>query len=250
MYHSSDLPANRMTTLLNKIERRLGLLTLNLPDSIGKNTWHTIIEEDTLPTFSRFFPYKITVLIDHTCEKDGFYFIDKDVPEGSIILGASDVDWQAYRTNNGYDRYNFLSTYGADEIALTQVTADYMSLFNLGIYIEFVPPNKVRLTSVNGSAVTRFRSFPLRVFVQHPSNLMTISPTMMEIFEELAQADVATFLYHQMKYFDDTDTTFLTLSLRLDALQEWSNKRADIVQRLDEAHTSSANEGQILIMTV
>ena len=112
---------NQMTLLLNKIERRLGLLVLNLPESISKDTWHTIIEEDTIPTFSRYFPYKITTIIDNTCEKDGFFFIDKDVPEGCKILGVKDIDWQAYRVDPRFDQlllrtYNDVSEHGVNYV--------------------------------------------------------------------------------------------------------------------------------------
>lgn len=249
---------NQMTLLLNKIQRRLGLITLELPDEIGKDSWHTIIEEDTIPTFSRYFPYKITTIIDNTCEKDGFFFIDKDVPEGCKILGVKDIDWQAYRVDPRFDRYginfstyDFISRdYGIDDVAFSQMSADYLSLFNLGIYIEFEYPNKIRLVSVNGSSVSRYRPFPLQIFIEHPSNLMTISPTMMESFEQLAQADVATFLYQQLKYYDNQDTVYMQLDLKLETLQEWANKRDDIVRQLDEAHTTTANEAGSLIMTV
>ena len=40
--------ANRMTKVLNKIERRLGLSMLPLPDKLSKDKWAEIIEEDTL----------------------------------------------------------------------------------------------------------------------------------------------------------------------------------------------------------
>lgn len=249
---------NQMTLLLNKIERRLGMSVINLPESISKDTWHTIIEEDTIPTFSRYFPYKITTIIDNTCEKDGYFFIDKDVPEGCKILGVKDIDWQAYRCDPRFDRYginfstyDFISRdYAVDDVALSQVSADFLSLFNLGIYIEFEYPNKVRLVSVNGSPVSRYRPFPLQIFIEHPSNLMTISPTMMETFEQLAQADVALFLYQQLKYYDGQDTVYMQLDLKLETLQEWANKRDDIINKLDEAHTSTANEFGSLIMTV
>jgi hypothetical protein len=250
MYKDSVVHANRMSKLLGKIERRLGTMMLNLPDSIGKDYWPTIIQDDSIPVFSRFFPYRVMAVIDNTCEKDGYFFIDKDLPTGSVILGAEDVDWNAYRCNNGYDRYNFLSTYGADEVALTQVSADYMSLFNMGIYIDFIPPNKIKLVTVNGSMVTRFRSFPLWVLIEHPINLMTISPTMMNVFEDLCTADVAAFLYEQLKHFDDTETTYMTISLKLETIQNWASKREEIIRSLDEAHTTTANENQILIMTV
>ena len=249
---------NRMTALLNKIERRLGLSVITLPEQINKDTWHTIIEEDTIPTYSRYFPHKITVIIDNTCEKDGYFFIDKDLPEGTKIIGVKDLDWQSYRIDPRFDKYginfatyDFISRdYCMDDVALSQVSADFRSLFNLGIYIEFEYPNKIKLVSVNGSPVSRYRPFPLQVFVEHPANLMTISPTMMETFERLAQADVAGFLYQQLKYYDGTDTAFINIDLKLDVLQEWYNRREDIIRELDEAHTTTANENQPCIITV
>ena len=249
---------NQMTLLLNKIQRRLGLITLQLPKEIDKDTWHTIIEEDTIPTFSRYFPYKITTIIDNSCAKDGYFFVDKDLPEGCKILGVKDIDWQAYRVDPRFDRYgiNFSTydfiarDYSIDDVAFSQVGADFLSLFNLGIYIEFEYPNKIKLVSVNGSPVSRYRPFPLQVFIEHPSNLMTISPTMMETFEQLAQADIATYLYQQLKYYDNQDTVYMQLDLKLETLQEWMNKRDDIVRQLDEAHTTTANDGASLIMTV
>ena len=255
--HSTVRSGNQMALLLNKIERRLGLSVLPLPDAIAKNTWHTVIEEDTIPTFSRYFPYKITVIIDNTCEKDGYYFIDKDIPEGCKILGVKDIDWQSYRCDPRYDygigfsNYDFAGyNYGPDDIALTQVSADYTSLFNLGIYPEFEYPNKIKLVSVNSTPISRYRPFPLQVFIEHPANLMTISPTMMETFEKLAQSDVATMLYQQLKYYDGIETVYANLDLKLDDLRTWSEKREDIVRELDEAHVSTANEFGSLIMTV
>ena len=249
---------NKMTQLLNKIERRLGLKIIHLPEELAKDTWHEIIEEDTIPTFSRYFPHKIVTIIDNKCHKDGYYFIDKDLPEGTKIIGVKDIDWQAYKCDPRFDRqginfgtYDFISRdYSVDDVALSQVAADYLSLFNLGIYIEFEYPNKIKLVSVNGSPVSRYRPFPLAVYVEHQPSLMTISPTMMETFEKLAQADVAVFLYQQLKYFDGIDTVYANLDLKLDTLQEWANKREEIVQQLEEAHTSTANEWQSMIMTV
>ena len=258
MAYETNRTANRMSKLLDKIERRLGCLVLPLPENIGKSYWPEIIKEDTIPTFSRFFPYGITTIIDNTCEKDGFYFIDKDVPAGSKIIGVSDVDWQAYRCDPRFDRYginfstyDFISRdYGIDDVAFSQVAADYLSLFNLGIYPEFLPPNKVKLVSVNGSPVSRYRPWPLKIFIEHPANLMTISPTMMESFERLAQCDVATMLYQNLKFYDGTETTYMNLDLKLDTIQEWYNKRDEVVKELDEAHTTTANEWQPVMMCI
>ena len=137
--------SNKMSVLLDKIERRLGTQGLNLPPELQKDVWVKVIEQDTIPTFSRYFPNSITVVIDNTCHKDGFYFIDKDIPEGVTILGVKDVDWQSYRCDPRFDShginfstYDFISQdYSLDDIALSQVSADFISLFNLGIYPEF-----------------------------------------------------------------------------------------------------------------
>ena len=89
--NNTNKSPNQMTKLLNKIERRLGLQVINLPPKINKDTWHTIIEEDTIPEFSRLFPNKIISIIDNKCMKDDYYFIDKDVPEGCTIIGCGDI---------------------------------------------------------------------------------------------------------------------------------------------------------------
>ena len=50
--------ANDMSALLTKIERRLGLVPLepHLPENMQKSAWADIIMQDTIVTFSRYFP--------------------------------------------------------------------------------------------------------------------------------------------------------------------------------------------------
>lgn len=256
-YGLSGMGANQMTLLLNKIERRLGLSVLPLPDNLKKDSWAEIIMEDTIPTFSRYFPYCITTLVNPCPNKDGWFFIDQNLPEGTVILGVKDISWESYRSDPRVEKYGIQMTsvdwlardFCLDDAALTIAGNDLLSFFNLGIYIEFEYPNKIKLVSVNGFPVSQYRPFPLKVFIQHPG-LWTISPTMMEQFEKLAMCDVAISIYQVLKYYDNMDTQYATLSLQLDTIQEWANKREDIVRELDEAHTTTANEFGSLIMTV
>ena len=74
--------ANDMSLLLNKIERRLGLimLTPHLPKELGKESWAETIKSDTMVTFSQFFPLRMRYICDEntTIKKDGwFYLIQK-----------------------------------------------------------------------------------------------------------------------------------------------------------------------------
>ena len=248
--------ANRMTKVLNKIERRLGLSMLPLPDKLSKDKWAEIIEEDSIPVFSRYFPYLLHVIIDQNCEKDGYYFIDKDVPEGVEILGVKDIDWDAFRTQTygygiNFNNWDFVyGSYDVTDIALSQANQDLTSMYNLGIYIDFIPPNKIRLVSVNNSPVNRFFPFPLQIYVEHYKNLSTISPTMMTIFEDLCTSDVALWLSQCLKYFDNLDAVFGTVDLKLDAINSWADKRNELIEKLDTEHVSTANEASNLIITV
>lgn len=250
---------NKMTKLLNKAERRLGLSVIKLPEQLAKDKWADIIKEDTIPTFSRYFPYMHVTIIDTNChDENGFFYVDRDLPEGTEIIGVKDIDWSSYRADSGiiknninYGTWDFVATeYSTADIAMSQARADYCSLFNLGIYIEEVPPNKIKLVSVNGSPVNQYSNFPVAVFINQPDNLLGISPTMMETFEELAFCDIAIFLYNNLKYYDGTDTVFATLDLKLDLLSDWASRRNDIVQRLDEAHVTTANEHQTMMMCI
>ena len=79
---------------------------------------------------------------------------------------------------------------------------------------------------------------------------MTIEPSKMEIFENLATSDVATFVYNNLKYFTNVSTSYATTELPLDTLQDWANKRDDIVQKLEDNYVSAANRNQPLIITI
>ncbi len=249
---------NQMTLLLNRIERQLGLSVLPLPDGLKKDDWARIIVEDTIPTFSQYFPYEVITLVDPKLCKDGYAFIDQDLPEGARILGVRDISWESYRTDPRLDRYgmnvfsqDFLAKeYAVDDVALTVTGNDLMSLFNLGIYIEFLYPNKIKLVSVNGFPISQCRPFPLKVLIEHLPNLASLSPTYMETFTKLAKADVALAIYNVLKYYDNMDTAYANLSLQLDTIQEAANSRPDIIRELDEAHVSTANEHSPMIMTI
>lgn len=255
------MPANRMNSLLNKIERRLGTKQLNLPDYLAKDKWgEEVIANETLDTFSRYFPNSMHIVLDLSQrKKDGFYLLDEYVPDSVEIIGVRDIDWSLFSRDSlrlqeaqGYGTYDFMTNnYGLDDIALLQMRADHMSLFNNQIFVEYKPPNMIKLSTVTGADVTRgMNSFPIEILIKHAPNLMTIPPTMMETFEELAQADVASFLYENLKYYDGLETVYANIDLKMNDLEAKASKREDIVQRLDESHVSAANAHQPLMFTV
>jgi len=248
---------------LNKLERRLGTKPLNLPDDLGKEAWATeVIANETLDTFSRYFPNTLTITVGKDAKKkgkDGWYIIDQNIMDGIEILGVRDVDWQTFSQDSiaqqlagGYGLYSALPTdYNVDDVMMIQARADLTSMFNNPIICEYKPPNMVRLSGVYKNDVSiGLNGFPVTLFIKHATNLMTISPTKMEIFEQLAEADVARFLYEGLKYYEGIETVHASIDLKISELESKASKRDDIVQQLDEAHVSFANDGQPMIFTV
>lgn len=255
------MPTNKMNKLLNKLERRLGTKPLNLPDDLAKDKWaEEVIANETLDTFSRYFPNSMHIVLDLSQRKrDGFYLIDEYVPENVEILGVRDIDWSLFSRDSlrlqeaqGYGVYDFMTNnYGLDDIALLQMRADHMSLFNNQIFVEFKPPNMIKLSTVTGADITRgMNSFPVEILIKHAPNLMTIPATMMETFEDLAEADVARFLYQNLKYYDGLETVYASIDMKISELETIASKRDEIVNKLDESHVSAANAHQPLMFTI
>ena len=263
--------ANDMTRLLEKIIDRLGLTLLlkSLPKELGRDALAHVIETDTMVTFSRYLPLKMRFVVnDETCYKQEgpqeinaqdrgsnndrtvWYYIKDEVLGSNHILGIQDIDWLDYSGDNiGFSGSVGQNMYyptapcleGSFETILgLQASADVASLYNRGIYIDFEYPNRF---SVRGLANTVYnlKSFTVLLLVEH-SSLSTISPTKMEVFEALAQCDIARFLYNNLKYYDGIETAYMNIDLKLTELNDLMNQRDQVIERLADANVSMAND--------
>lgn len=258
------MPMNKMSVLLDKIERRLGTKPLMLPAEICKDTWaKEIIEPDSIVTFSRFFPHEVRIKIDARPEnkRDGYFLIDTSLVGGAEILGVKDIAWDIYGNDglvqqSGIGMYDYLgayNNYSMDDVMLLQARADMTSVFNNSIFVDFKYPNMLKLESVtNGDITGGLKEIPVDLFVCHPSNLMTISPTMMETFERLAIDDVATALVAFLNNYSDLETVFATVDISkvMSRLERFADDRDDCVRYLDETHVSAANTNQPILYCV
>ena len=252
---------NNMTKLLSKIERRLGTKPLNLPDDISKDKWaEEVICNETLDTFSRYFPFKITYLLTPDKRKGDVWLLDEQLCESQVILGGGDIDWHKFSNcapgcgmfGGIYTPMDMLtSNFDVEDIVMQQQMADHASMFKTGIYLDYEAPNKLRInTVVSNNNLNVLRNIPINLYVRHAPNLMTIEPTKMEIFEQLAQSDVAIFLYEYLKHYDNIETVFANTDLKVSDLQDKANKREEIVQKLEESFVSAANKTMPLMMTI
>ena len=141
--------------------------------------------------------------------------------------------------------------YNTDDILMLQMRADSLSLYNNSIYVDFEPPNRVRLMSAGGGNIsTRINAYPIYIFVEHNPSLTTISATQMETFEALAQADVANFLYKNLKYFDGMETVYANVDLKLQDLETEASKREEILNYIKDSYVSASNKNQPIMFTI
>lgn len=252
---------NSMTRLLNKIERRLGTQPLNLPSYLSKDSWATVIAEDSLHTFSLFFPHIIRYEVDTTRDKidemTNSFYIDQDlVGEELDVLGMRDISMDELARINNTNQYGGGShyggrTYGFQDIASMQMRADLSSFSNTGIFVDFKHPNKLTVEGVNNSDVLRrIPSFGVDLFIVHPSNLATISPTMMIEFERLAILDIKIFLYQGLKHFDNIETVYANVELLIDDWSSAESDREQLISEFKDAYVSAANTNQPMIWTI
>lgn len=260
--------SNDMSDLINKIEGRLGLipLTPHLPKNMGKSRWEDIIRTDTLVTFSRYYYNQIPFVVNgDTCNKRKdhnnvmVYYIKDEYLEGLKLLGARDIDWDNFSSDNsslsmtgGYGYYvpEYVGCPSCqfETIMGYQMAADMMSLTNRAIYLDFEYPNKIKLTGAAGVNID-LHSFAINLLVQHES-LQTISPTKMETFEALAQADIANFLWKNLRYYDGLESVYLNIDLKLSELESEAGKRENIIDDIKNSYVSASNDNIPYMITI
>ena len=255
--------SNDFTLLVNKLERKLGLipLTPHLPKEFNKESWVNVIKEDSLVTFSRFYPYKLRYPVNEetTVKRNGIYYLNDEYLGDAKILGILDIDWSDFGSDNlslaqiGPYGYYSPSYFGCIPCALEQImgykmSADISSMFNSGIYIEYHDPNAFEVKGV-GNLDFNLKKFVINVIVEH-KDLSTISPTKMETFEELAKADVATFLYKNLIHYDGLETVYANIDLKINELEQEASKRDQIIDKLNDSYVSASNDNIPYILTI
>lgn len=255
---------NNMSALITKIERRLGLIPLTpyLPDEYNKEKWAEIIKDDSLVTFSRYYHKKqrFKVTRQTAPKKNGWRYIDESYIGNQQIIGCGDIDWSDFSSANSMALsqqfgYGMTGLGGmATNLSLGAISdiinaTNYASMFSNMVIPVFEEPNKLKLIAVGNNDVD-IGDFVIYLYVKHADDLTTISPTKMETFDALAQADVANFLYENLKYWDGLETVLSNADLKLARLQEEASKRENIVEELKNSYVSAGNDAIPIMMVI
>lgn len=253
--------ANNMSDLIDKIERRLGTRPLNLPDHLKKETWGKVIEKDTIMSFSRFYPHKMRYRLNaNNCVfKDGYYYIDEEKFKGIKVLGVKDIAWETFgndaHSNPAMNMYGYFDSfnqgYSMVDIAMVQMAANQSSLVNNNIFIDYEEPGRIKITNCFNVNITHsIKEFDVDLLIVHAPNLATIPPTMMETFEKLAIADIALYLYQELKHFDGLDTVYGNIDLKMAELETKAQQRDEIIELIEQNYVSADNQNQPIVISI
>jgi hypothetical protein len=232
------------SNLLTLAKMNLGIYGLRLPFDDPDGALLECINVNTIPTFSRFFPYKKTFQINlnkdlkkisNTSTK--YSYLLPDFMPGMPIITILDMD--DLDTNYYTDPFMDPTAYTYKNMMLAKVDADLISTLAPSPTFDFQSPNILIVYSpyITESMVN------LTIGFQHNKNLSTISEGLAESFIELAIIDIKRFLYNTMKHYTEINSAFGTINLKID---DWSNAESDRKDLINQYRDSYHLETKII----
>lgn len=210
-----------LTEFMTKLKQDLGLR--DLPKPVTDQDLIDRLGNSAIKLFSIFQPKRTTCRINENelVENMGnskIYRIPMFVYAGSSITRIIRADpIRSEALSDMYAPYGYPG--GADSmlgmIADYRLAATMQQSVTVSMTFEYLPPDKVRLYNgwLGGA-------YEITVGLCHDVNLTTIPDTAMHSFIELAQLDMAEYLYNVLKRKEGINTGSGEIQLKID---EWSN---------------------------
>lgn len=212
---------------MKKVIRHLGLAALSLEDYYPAIL--EVLQEDTLSSFSQFFPYTYIIRKDLSTEKNKesfnggyiYYLRDKYLEENNIdIISVMDVQGASY-----YQEWNApLQTFNVDAMILEGMASNIRSMLNISTkHFKFMPPNRIYLKGYGGTE-------DLKIMVKIPyPNFGAVPESLSFNMERLAKLDIKILLYPELKMYDQFETAESTINLKLDGWENAEQERNDLI---------------------
>lgn len=232
------------TTVLRHIKRKIG--ASHFPVPVDDDEIIEIIEQETLPTFSTYFPYFYNMKVNPKTQstgEPGCYFIEDNDMDIEVIGIA-----QVYRdTSTQYDyleseKYN-VSRYTNDFFG-SQVLADFTSAVEVPQTFNFHPPNVLEVFPKNSLYNTPFF---VKVKAIHPSHLGTISMSLRDEFLKLALYDVQISMYHILKFYEGMGTGVGNIALKTEEFEAADANRKELLETWSTKYLKESNRKKIWI---
>ena len=224
-----------LSRLITRIKTSLGLYTIALPFENLEEVLTEIIINVTLPVFSIYCPYYEKYRFDlnslEKLEKNSNYevYLLPDILSQRKLLFVRDIEYdETFISGIGYWGGGIPLLHG------NMMNQAMLSNAGLGLTNKMIPkltfkyehPRKVTLYNVFSSSKLVFD-----LAFEHDKSLASISPTEEESFFDLCILDVKEAMYNTLKHYNDMQSAYGNISLKLD---DWQNASEARKQLLDD----------------
>ena len=230
------------TSLLRHIKMMLGVPYKQIP--ISDADIMDIVYEESLFTFSTFYPYMVDITIetDDRVSEDrlGVYFLDTSdqVGEELDIIGVNKMFRQdGFYTTSLYPIYR-----EADWVDL-QLSADLTSAVQVPTTFKFFAPNKIEVFPKSYS----YYKFLVQLKCVHPRHLGTIPMGLRDYFYKLATLDVKIALYYMLKNYDNLNTPYGNIELKIDDYEQAVQDREQLIELFKANYWKEPNRKRLWI---
>ena len=217
--------------IVNHIKARLGAHIRKL--ELSDEALIRCLQTETLMTLSIYNSFYCEYVLDTQADivpnTSNTFYIPEEI-EGFRILGVEKVypSFQNFMHNGmlfavlGQDITNVMSNF-----VNIKLSANVASAFLPPETFQFIPPNHLRLYNQYGN-----RNMVLTLKTTHKKDFTTFHYGLRETIMKLALADVSIDLLGIRRYFQNLSTTFAEINLDLDILQQYADKRDDIIESM------------------
>ena len=229
--------------ILKLIKQHCGVYSIQLP--VDDNClYHDIIVDDTIPTFSTYYPRVLHVpanlneLRIRNDKENTIADMSNIYQLPPIITDASDrfiVGIESIRPFNDLRYQSVPSAYETIEsfqaLAVSQTVGDLASTMEPPFLTEFLPPNRFR---VNNGTYYKDQVI-IGVEVSYSTELYDIPMTLRQAFYKLALLDAKRYFWNQMKYWKDFQTSIASFNLQIDDWADAESKREELLEQWDQS---------------
>ena len=210
--------------ILKLIKQHCGVYSIQLP--VDDNClYHDIIVDDTIPTFSTYYPRVLHVPAN-------IYQLPPIITDASdrFIVGIESIrPFNDLRYQSVPSAYETIESFQA--LAISQTVGDLASTMEPPFLTEFLPPNRFR---VNNGTYYKDQVI-IGVEVSYSTELYDIPMTLRQAFYKLALLDAKRYFWNQMKYWKDFQTSIASFNLQIDDWADAESKREELLEQWDQS---------------
>lgn len=224
------------TKVLRRLEVKLGYKFSEL--EIDDNEIISIILSETLPEFSKKFPYRYRKILtdkDRDPEFENIFFLNsEDENEEIVVENVANVYVYYNTTGTAYINPNMNDGINSIFNSMNRPPQNTTSF-------RFLPPDRVEIRP----ASMEYGNFLVELNIQHPDHLTTIGKGLESEFMQLALYDVQGALYQLRHRFANLQTAYGNIELFIDDLQNSFDKREDLIEKWRTKQHLTSNRKKI-----